>query len=77
MSDTRPDGTRRGLAQAAGAPAGTKADGTPCKHPAGRLWAWYARDDTAPGGQVLCVACCDCGAVLAGGVTLEEKGGES
>lgn len=39
---------------------------TPCQHPLTRRFAWFARDDTAPGGQVLCVACCDCGAVLQG-----------
>lgn len=38
----------------------------PCQHPPARRYAWFARDDTAPGGTVLCVACCDCGAVLAG-----------
>ncbi len=38
-----------------------------CDHPPNRLWAWFARDDTEPTGDVLCVACCDCGAVLAGG----------
>lgn len=31
-----------------------------CAHPAERLHAWWAYDGT------LCVACCDCGAVLAG-----------
>lgn len=43
-----------------------------CRHPADRLFAWLARDDTAPGGVVLCVACCDCGAVLQGGAQLDE-----
>lgn len=38
----------------------------PCQHPPTRRFAWFARDDTAPGGQVLCVACCDCGAILQG-----------
>ena len=40
---------------------------TTCTHPPERLHAWWARDDTAPGGQVLCVACNACGAVLQGG----------
>jgi hypothetical protein len=38
-----------------------------CQHPPERRWAWNARDDRAPGGVVLCVTCCDCGAVLTGG----------
>jgi hypothetical protein len=33
---------------------------TACQHPARRLYSWRALDGT------LCVACCDCGAVLAG-----------
>lgn len=40
----------------------------PCQHPPSRRFAWIARDDTVPGGDVLVVACCDCGAVLQGGV---------
>jgi hypothetical protein len=32
-----------------------------CKHPAPRIYSWFAYDGT------LCAACCDCGAVLAGG----------
>lgn len=51
---------------------GAQLQAQPCQHPAARLFAWLARDDTAPGGQVLCVGCCDCGAVLAGGAELEE-----
>lgn len=31
-----------------------------CKHPPARLFAWTAHDET------LCVACCDCGAILKG-----------
>jgi hypothetical protein len=51
-----------------------------CLHPPNRLFAWYARDDGvvrkkkdrgAGSGQVLCVACCDCGQVLEGGVPPE------
>lgn len=41
----------------------------PCGHPPERLYSWLARDDTAPGGQVLVVACSDCGAVLQGGAS--------
>jgi hypothetical protein len=32
-----------------------------CKHPAPRIYSWFAYDGT------LCAACCDCGKVLAGG----------
>ncbi len=32
----------------------------PCKHPPTRLYSWLADD-------VLCVGCCDCGAILLGG----------
>lgn len=42
--------------------------GTICKHPPGRLYAWFARDG------VLCVGCCACGAVLKGGVALIGDG---
>ena len=33
-----------------------------CKHPARRVYTWFAYDGT------LCAGCCDCGKVLAGGV---------
>lgn len=33
---------------------------TPCAHPPTRLFSWHAHDNT------LCIACCDCGDVLAG-----------
>lgn len=36
------------------------ADASTCKHPPARLYSWFAADRTR------CVACCDCGAVLAG-----------
>jgi hypothetical protein len=48
-----------------------------CNHPPNRVWAWYARDDSivrkhkvagAGNGEILCLACCDCGEVLEGGV---------
>jgi hypothetical protein len=38
-----------------------------CPHPPSRLWAWTALDKT------LCVCCCECGAVLRGGATLEGE----
>jgi len=34
-----------------------------CPHPPAKIYSWYARDDTAPTGKHLCVAC-QCGAVL-------------
>jgi len=37
-----------------------------CPHPPARVRAWFARDDSQPTGQVVVVACCDCGAVLTG-----------
>ncbi len=46
----------------------------PCPHPAGRLFVWLARDDGAPGGMALCVGCCACGQVLAGGGRNFERG---
>jgi hypothetical protein len=53
-----------------------------CPHPPTRLYAWTARDDTSPGGklavggEVFCIACMDCGAVLAGAATLNDKEAE-
>jgi hypothetical protein len=38
-----------------------------CAHPPTRTYAWRAYDGT------LCIGCCDCGAVLAGSATREEK----
>lgn len=46
-----------------------------CPHPPQRLWSWFARDDTHRRGEVLCVGCCDCGAVLLGGVELPSQAG--
>lgn len=48
-------------------------DPAPCQHPPERLYTWFARDDTMAGGQALCVACCDCGAVLQGGAGLLDE----
>jgi hypothetical protein len=42
-----------------------------CKHP--NPYAWMARDDTVPGGSVLCVACNVCGAVLKGASQWDER----
>lgn len=67
--------TRKGLAQARRAAPGIDPNGAPCYHPPARLFAWYARDDTAPGGQVLCVVCLECQTVLAGGATLADADG--
>lgn len=36
-----------------------------CKHPPTRLYTWFAYDG------VLCIGCCDCGAVLAGAANLD------
>lgn len=44
-----------------------QADTVACQHPPERYYSWYARDDRAPRGRVLCVVCCDCGHVLLGG----------
>lgn len=33
-----------------------------CKHPPERLYSWYANNENLE--TVLCVCCCDCGAVL-------------
>ena len=46
----------------------------PCQHPPARRYAWIARDDTAPDGAVLVIACCDCGAVLQGASELDAAG---
>lgn len=37
-----------------------------CPHAPQRVYTWFAYDGT------LCAACCDCGAVLAGGAELAE-----
>lgn len=52
-----------------------------CKHPLYRRFAWVARDDSIISkrkklgvgqGRIMCIACCDCGEVLQGGVDLDE-----
>jgi len=40
-----------------------------CKHDPRRLYAWYATGDDGTPRAVLCVGCCDCGAVLRGAAT--------
>lgn len=44
----------------------------PCPHPPKRLFAWFVDNPKIKGGQTLCVACCDCGAVLLGEWMEEE-----
>ena len=41
-----------------------------CPHPPQRLWAWRVADAL---GKTLCIACCDCGAVLRGGDDETER----
>jgi len=50
----------------------------PCPHPASRRFAWHAYNHLTNKTDALCVICCDCGAVLKGGVDLagEPTGGE-
>ena len=38
-----------------------------CRHPPTRLWSWTSADG------VLCVACCECGAVLRGATAAEDR----
>ena len=38
---------------------------TDCKHPPSRYWSWFAYNAETGKRDVLCVACCDCGHVLA------------
>jgi hypothetical protein len=38
----------------------------PCRHPPARYFTWFAGDGT------LCIACCDCGAVLRGASNPDE-----
>jgi hypothetical protein len=37
-----------------------------CKHPAKRLYAWWANGNDGSEQTVLCVTCLDCGAILRG-----------
>jgi hypothetical protein len=46
----------------------------PCPHPDNAKFAWFARDDTAKDGQVYCVVCMSCGAVLFVGETQATRG---
>jgi hypothetical protein len=40
-----------------------------CAHPESAKFRWFARDDTVKSGQVDCIACMACGAVLFVGET--------
>ena len=42
-----------------------------CQHPASRIFTWFAYDPTTDS-NILCAGCCDCGAVLLGGVTSDD-----
>ena len=37
-----------------------------CTHPPEKLYTWFARDDNQPSGMMVCVGCCQCGAILRG-----------
>lgn len=37
-----------------------------CPHPPPRLYAWHALNPQTGKADILCVACCECGAVLQG-----------
>lgn len=41
--------------------------GLACDHPPARLRSWMATSEVYGAPDVQCVACCECGAVLAGG----------
>jgi hypothetical protein len=45
---------------------------TPCPHPPQRLYAWHAFNYRTGKNDILCVACCDCGAVLEGNAAAER-----
>lgn len=44
----------------------TKRNTKTCQHPAPRLFSWWVK---SLGKDILCVCCCDCGAVLSGGAS--------
>lgn len=48
-------------------PRNRKRKQKPCNHPPARLYSWFAADKT------LCVACCECGAVLRGATTTKKE----
>jgi len=52
----------------------THAERADCTHPDAAKFRWLARDDTVKSGQVDCVACMACGAVLSVGETQATKG---
>ena len=43
-----------------------------CKHPPTRTYSWFAYNYKTDKNDILCAGCCDCGEILAGGITLEE-----
>jgi len=43
-----------------------------CSHPANRNFAWFALNHETGKEDILCVACCDCGAVLQGAPEEEQ-----
>lgn len=48
------------------------ADAATCSHPAHRKFAWFARDDRAKEGKVLCIVCMACCTVLRGAYREDE-----
>lgn len=44
-----------------------------CSHPPERIYAWWAYNCRTGKNDILCAACCDCGAVLAGGASLDDE----
>lgn len=51
-----------------------KADHATCAHPESAQFAWFARDDTVPSGQVYCVVCMACDTVRFVGETQATRG---
>ncbi len=43
-----------------------------CQHPPERVWFWYAYNPETGKVDFPCAACCDCGAALLGGATLDD-----
>ncbi len=57
--------TLTGAPRPYGKPARAKAV-RDCRHPATRLFSWLALNENTGKADILCVACCDCGAALQG-----------
>ncbi len=49
-------------------------DPADCSHPENARFRWFARDDTVKSGQVDCVVCMACGAVLFVGESAATRG---